>query len=199
MAKHTRMSPLQFAEWIKMNLKHGEYVAFALDENGHKVSSDETIARGNADLECWWCATIIKSEDYDFNVLLINHAGGGQPYAIEIDYEFAETLEYYFAHLNDSYDNDHQIVVETRYKAKAQIMSAVKSAGIFCFAYSHEIEAAKKAAMERLTHICKSGTFPIGECAVNLTVEQDGEYVDADEAMAMWDGNEIKIDWGTVV
>ena len=53
--------------------------------------------------------------------------------------------------------------------------------------------------MERLTHICKSGTFPIGECAVNLTVEQDGEYVDADEAMAMWDGNEIKIDWGTVV
>ena len=199
MAKHTRMGPLQFAEWIKTNLKHGEYVAFALDENGHKVSSDETIACGNADLECWWCATIVKSEDYDFNVLLINYAGGGQPYAIEIDDEFEETLEYYFAHLNNDYDNDHQIVIETPYIATLTAQPETGNVGFTVNVYSHSIEDGKETVMKHLNELCEKYKFPIGEVWVMLSVTRDGEYIDSDEAMAKWDGKEAKIDWETAV
>ena len=132
MGKYTRMNPAQFAEWIKNNLHHGEFVAFALDENGSKVSSDESLAKGDVDLKCWYCATIVKSEDYDFNVLLINYAGGGQPYAIEIEDDLPEMLDIYFNTVNDFYDNDHEIVIETRYKARARISSETKNTVTLC-------------------------------------------------------------------
>ena len=194
MGKYTRMNPAQFAEWIKNNLHHGEFVAFALDENGSKVSSDESLAKGDVDLKCWYCATIVKSEDYDFNVLLINYAGGGQPYAIEIEDDLPEMLDIYFNTVNDFYDNDHEIVIETRYKARARISSKTKNTVTLCFAYAHTIEAAKKKAMLMLNALCQMRSFPIGECSVDLAVTQDEEYIESDECIAEWNGKEIVFD-----
>lgn len=194
MAKYTRMNPTQFAGWIKDNLHHGEFIAFALGENGDKVSSDESLAKGDADLECWYCATIVKSEDYDFNVLLINYVGGGQPYAIEIEDDFPEMLDIYFNTVNDFYDNDHEIVIETRYKARARISSETKRIVLMCFTYAHTIEIAKKKAMLMLNALCRKRSFPVGEYVVDLSVTQGEEYFDSDECVAEWNGKEIVFD-----
>lgn len=191
MAKYKRMTPAGFAEWIKKNLKHGEFVTFALDENGGDVSSDEELAKGSADLECWYCATIVKSEGYDFNVLLINYVGGGQPYAIEIEHDLPEMLETYFHTANDFYDDDHKIVIETLYKAKALAKSRVSGAGAVCNAFASTIEDAKEKAMRMLNCLCKARGFPVGECFVRLETTQDGEYIDSDECFAKWNGEEI--------
>lgn len=192
MAKYKRMTPAEFAQWIRKNLKHGEYVAFALDENRYEVSDDSSLAAGNADLQCWWCATIVKSEGYDFNVMLINYAGGGQPYAIEIDDSFEEMLSYYFENINYDYDDHHKIVIETRYRARARAKSSVRNSISVCFAYADTIEKAKTLAIRMLNNLCKSRNFPKGECEVNLEVTQDDEYIDSDEGFAEWDGKEIK-------
>lgn len=192
MAKYKRMSPSELAVWIKKNLKHGEFVAFALDENRCEVSDETTLSAGNADLQCWWCATVVKSEGYDFNVLLINYAGGGQPYAIEIDDSFEEMLSYYFENINDDYDEHHKIVIETRYKARARIKSGVRDSRCLLCVFADTIEKAKMKAMCGMNELLKSRNFPQGECEVNLTVTQDDEYIDSDECTAVWSGQKIE-------
>ena len=48
--------------------------------------------------------------------------------------------------------------------------------------------------MAMLTALCQTRRFPIGECAVDLAVTQDEEYIDSDECVAEWNGKEIIFD-----
>ncbi len=193
---YQRMTPTEFGEWIRDNLTEGKCVDFALDENGGTVSDEEMLTKGEADLEKWWFAAVVEFPEYGAKTLLINYAGGGTPYAIEVDEYMEEILEAYFHNINDDFDDEHQIVVEVEKSGSVIVEVSIEDGDGRIIEYEvrgSSIEAAKKEARRRIEETCLWKHCKTGEITVSFSIcENNGEYIDSDEASANWDGKRVR-------